>query len=75
MIIFSDFLLTNDALVRAKDDQGVFPRETSYFDPLLVQEKNCPGRRLDSTLTSRAQHLTTLKDSCCNGCLKEGKIH
>jgi hypothetical protein len=33
-------------LVRGVDEQGVFPRETSFFDPLLVQVENCPGRRL-----------------------------
>ena len=54
MIIFSDFLLTNAALVRAQDDQGVFPREMSFFDPLLVQVENCPGRRLDSTGATRS---------------------
>ena len=48
MIIFSDFLLTNAALVRAQDDQGVFPREMSFFDPLLVQVEKRPGRRFDS---------------------------
>jgi len=43
------FLLTNVVLVRGVDEQGVFPRETSFFYPLLVQVENCPGRRVSSS--------------------------
>ena len=49
MIIFFYFLLTNVALVRGVDDQGVFPREMSFFDPLLVQVEKRPGRRVESS--------------------------
>jgi hypothetical protein len=43
MLIFSLFLLTNAALVRAGMNRGFSPGKRVFY-PLLVQVENCPGR-------------------------------